>query len=230
MSPETLSATILTAFMAGLLGSGHCFAMCGAIAVSPAASGSQGALHTVLFNGGRLLSYALLGAVLAALAGTAGDYGRLAPWGLFLRWLAAALILLVGLKFLTGFDLLRPIERLGSSVWTRVSPWVSKTAALPPVAGRLAMGMLWGLLPCGLVYTALLLALTAGNAVGGGLVMLAFGLGTAPAMLGMGFAASAIGTIFRDPFVRRFVGGGLVLLAAWSAYQAWAMRLGAHAH
>lgn len=233
MTPLLDAPALVTAFLAGLLGSGHCFAMCGAIAATPAlGSPGKAARWSVplVFNSGRLASYAVLGTVVALLAAAPGGASGLAPsWGQALRLLTAAMILLIGLQFLTHWNLLGPLERLGGHLWARVRPWTARTARFGPLTGRLLLGLCWGLLPCGLVYSILLLAASSGHALSGALVMLAFGAGTLPSMLGMGFAGESISLFVRDAFVRRFIGAGLVLLSAWTIMTALTMSTGTHA-
>ena len=81
--------------------------------------------------------------------------------------------------------------------------------------GRTGLGVLWGFLPCGLVYTVLMTAASTGAAVNGALTMFAFGAGTAPAMMGMTVAAPALSTFLSDRLVRRIVGFSLIVLAVW---------------
>lgn len=231
--PSFDAPALVTAFLAGLLGSGHCFAMCGAIAATPALTRPDNAARwavPLVFNGGRLVSYAILGAVVALLAAAPGSSSGLAPsWGQALRLLTAILILLIGLQFLFGWNLLGPLERLGGRLWARVRPLTARTAQFGPLTGRWLLGLCWGLLPCGLVYSILFLAASSGHALSGALVMLAFGVGTLPSMLGMGWAGESISLFVRDRFVRRFIGAGLVLLAAWAMLSALSMQAGAHA-
>ena len=229
-----LAPTLFTALMAGLLGSGHCFAMCGGIAASgdlQAQSTGPRVVLVGLFNLGRLGSYAGLGAVIAGIAGVPAALGNGIPaWGVALRLLTAVLILLIGLQFLTGLALLAPLERLGGRLWARIRPASAQMARFQPPASRFLLGLLWGLLPCGLVYSALLLAAATADAMHGTLVMLAFGLGTFPSMLGMGLAAGSFGAFLREKLVRRFVGAGLVLLAAWSIHVLWLMQTAGAGH
>jgi hypothetical protein len=222
---------LLTAMMAGLLGSGHCFAMCGGIAGSLGlVSGGSRAGPALVFNGGRMASYMLLGAVVGAVTGAVGSAMGIPAWAMGLRVLTAIFIFLLGLQFLTGLKLLEPLERAGSRIWRRVSPFASRTAALPPALGRFTLGLCWGLLPCGLVYTMLLMAASTGAWHTGALVMASFGLGTMPSMLGMSLASGSIRIVLADRFVRGFIGGGLILLAVWSLVTLAGGTGAGHAH
>src|SRR5210317_2069525 len=108
-------AVLVTAFLAGLLGSGHCFGMCGGIAGSLGAlSGTNNrsiALPALQFNAGRLLGYALLGALAGGILGAAGEIMALKPLGKWLRGLTAVMVLLIGLRFLLDWRGLDLIEK-----------------------------------------------------------------------------------------------------------------------
>jgi uncharacterized protein len=212
-------AILVTAFMAGLLGSGHCFGMCGGIAGSLGAlSGAGGrgpAWPALQFNLGRLLGYAVLGALAAGILGAAGEILSLKPLGRWLRGLTALMVLLIGLRFLVDWRGLDLIEKGGAGLWRRIMPLAVRISQRHDWIGRLGLGVCWGFLPCGLVYTVLVTAASTGHAAAGALTMFAFGFGTLPAMLGLTLAAPALSAFLSDRFVRRIVGFGLVVLAAW---------------
>ena len=210
---------LITALMAGLLGSGHCLAMCGGIATSlgvstpnPERRARQWA--ALRFNLARIASYALLGAVLAALAGLGGQWAGQPAWGAWLRRLSAILIALIGLQYLSGWSVLAFIERAGSGLWSKIVATLRRLSGKS--GGQLMLGLAWGLLPCGLVYTMLLAAMSTGQAVSGATIMTVFGLGTLPSMLGAGLLGASLDAIRRSVAIRRMVGAGLILLAAWA--------------
>ncbi len=219
MSAGTLAPAVTAAFFAGLLGAGHCFGMCGGIAGGlGAASVGRGRawVSALTFNLGRLTGYALLGGVFAGIVGAGGAALSLPAWGSWLRLAGALLIALIGLQMLTGWRLLGFIERGGAHVWKVISPLAVRAASHPGPAGRWLVGLCWGFLPCGLVYTVLLTATSTGDFRDGAIVMLGFGLGTLPALMGLTLAAPALATVLQDQAFRRIVGAGLVLLAVLS--------------
>lgn len=218
MSFSALVPAVATAFFAGLLGVGHCFGMCGAIAGGfGAMSAGRGAVSAALaFNGARILGYAILGGVAATVLGLTGEVLALPQWGRWLRWTTAVLIALVGLQFLFNLGFLAVIERGGARIWRRLSPVVQSLAGAQNGGGRFALGLTWGLLPCGLVYTMLLTAASTGKFLEGALVMLAFGAGTLPALLGMTLWAPALASLLQDRLFRRLMGVALIVLAIWS--------------
>ena len=218
-------SALLTAFFVGLLGSGHCFGMCGGIAaglgsVSVRSETQPGAKphasSAFLFNLGRILSYALLGLISAWILSKAGAALNVPKWGMILRLLTTLMIFLIGLQFLFNWQLLGSIERVGAKVWKLVLPVAVRASSMPGGTGRLLLGLCWGFLPCGLVYSVLLTASAAGSPFAGAVVMLAFGLGTLPSMLGMSLAAPALSALLSDQWTKKLMGAALILLAVLS--------------
>ncbi len=225
MNPVFDLSTLLTAFFVGLLGSGHCFGMCGGIAAglgslpvrSESRSGKgQYTLSATLFNVGRILSYASLGLISAWILASVGQVLNVPLWGMILRLLTALMVFLIGLQFLSGWNTLDGIERAGAKVWKHVLPLAVRASSLPGGTGRLLLGLCWGLLPCGLVYSVLLTASAAGSPVSGAIVMLAFGMGTLPSMLGMSLATPWLAAILSDQWTKKLMGAALMLLAVLS--------------
>ena len=214
-------AVLVTTFLAGLLGSGHCFGMCGGIAGSLGALSGGGIGQRALiwaalqFNLGRLTGYACLGALAAGVMGMAGEISSFSAYGLWLRGITAMLVAVIGLNFLFSWRGLSFIEKGGAAIWRKIMPLATKTSQRHDWIGRALLGMCWGFLPCGLVYTVLITAASTGNAISGALTMFAFGAGTAPAMLGLTMAAPALSSFLSDAFVRKIVGFSLIILALW---------------
>lgn len=227
-------AVWVTAFMAGLLGSGHCFGMCGGIAGSLGAlSGGSDrslALPALQFNVGRMLGYAVLGALAGGILGAAGEIMALKPLGKWLRALTVLMVALIGLRFLLDWRGLHWIEKGGAGLWRRIMPVAVRISQRHDWLGRLGLGLCWGFLPCGLVYTVLMTAASTGSSLGGATTMLAFGAGTLPAMLGLTLAAPTLQVFLTDRFVRRIVGFSLLLLAGWMFMTLLAGASGAHSH
>ena len=178
------------AFLTGLLGSAHCAAMCGGIAVAtalparPQASWSSRLWQALAPNLGRIGSYTIAGAAVGGLgAGLLGalDLQAAAPW---LRTLVGAVLLLAAIRLAAP----RWAPRLPSGpavpLWQSLAPLRRAIPASGPWR-PLALGALWGWLPCGLSYTLLAAAWLEGSALHGGLLMLAFGLGTLPALVAL---------------------------------------------
>lgn len=189
--------TLVAAFLVGLAGSTHCLGMCGGIAGSLGAGIGDSSPHrrwlmALSFNLGRIISYAILGALVALLVFAIG-HGIAAPqWGMFLRLLTGAIFIAIACQLLLGWQGLRRIETLGGRVWPHVAPLARRLMPVRSPLQALALGGLWGWLPCGLVYTALLAAAGSGQPLQGAAIMLSFGLGTLPAMTGVTLFGQAI--------------------------------------
>jgi sulfite exporter TauE/SafE len=224
---------VAAAFLAGVVGSGHCATMCGAVAVAPAVAGGpppaswrEASMRRLQYNAGRIASYAVAGALAGLVGAFAGDsiravsamLGGALPAGALIRLLAAAMIVLVGLRLMCDWAWLRWPERLGGRLYAHIAPrathGVGRMAATPALR-RLALGALWGWLPCGLSYTMLLMAFAAGSPLHGAAVMSAFGLGTLPALLGIGLLAGSWRRI-RSPAANAAAGWLLVAVGSFA--------------
>jgi sulfite exporter TauE/SafE len=212
--------SLLAAGAMALFGSGHCVAMCGGISCALSAGLPESVRGSPLrmlpfvlaYNLGRLMSYVLAGALVGTLGTAAGDL--LPPvWaqGLGIA-VSISFIIALGLYLGDWWRGLTTLERLGSRLWRHLEPL---GRGLLPVTRRrkaFAVGLLWGWLPCGLVYAALALALVSGGAIEGALTMLAFGLGTLPALISLGFAGRWLAALRRSG-ARRAAGASLCVLA-----------------
>lgn len=164
------------------------------------------------YNVGRIGSYALAGAAVGAVGG--GLYGALPAGGhLFLQALAASLMLGIGLYLAGWFPRFAAMERVGIPLWRRLEPFGRRFLPVRHPGLALVYGAVWGWLPCGLVYSALLLTITSGGPVQGALFMATFGAGTLPAVLGAGILTRQLHRLTRVPRVRQAAGLLLVTLA-----------------
>ncbi|WP_194755633.1 sulfite exporter TauE/SafE family protein [Aliidiomarina indica] len=169
---------LLTALVMGLAGSGHCLAMCGGLAAAMGMHHSAARLF--LYNLGRISSYAIAGAIVgAALFSAAALYPNLL---IGFRILAGVFMLLLGLYFIRWRRVLLWIERLGSVLWRVIQPLSKKLPAQKTNTQVFLAGMIWGWLPCGLVYSALAWSALSASPMQGAAFMLVFGAGTLPAM------------------------------------------------
>lgn len=214
-------------FIVGLMGAGHCIGMCGGIVAALGANGPSGRL-LIGYNLGRIISYCIAGGLAGALVATvAGErYLSLMP---LLRTVAAALIILMGLYIAGWCSVLRHLESAGQIVWRRVQPLAVRLGQPQGVSKAIVVGMLWGWLPCGLVYSALGQALVSGSATTGALSMLAFGLGTLPAMLAGGWFSSRLARLLQSPVLRQIMGLGLIAVGVFMIWQIQQMN-GHHQH
>lgn len=197
-----MTGVALAALVLGLFGSVHCVAMCGGLAsvlsggVAPdlrkrsATAPRWGVLAG--FHGGRILTYALLGAIVGAVSLFAVEGPAFRTAQAVLRALSGALLVGVGLWLAGAFPAFATIERLGAPVWARLRPLASRLLPVAHPGQAVLLGAVWGFVPCGMVYTALALAATSGGPAHGALAMAAFGLGTTPALLSLGAMAERL--------------------------------------
>lgn len=198
-------------FIVGLLGGGHCAGMCGGIVgalsmQSPQGGGAAVRVH-LAYNLGRIGSYVCAGLLVGLLGQVAGKLPALQN----ALYLLASLMLVAMGCYLLGFtQFLAPFERGGQSLWRRIQPLTRRFLPVRGAAQALPLGLLWGWLPCGLVYSALATALAAGSAGQGALLMLAFGLGTLPNLLLAGLLLTRFRR-FAQASVVRAISGLLVM-------------------
>ncbi|WP_281545293.1 sulfite exporter TauE/SafE family protein [Grimontia sp. SpTr1] len=215
---------LIAAFTVGLLGAGHCLGMCGGVAaaVSMGTPQNQHKLPFLLFyNGGRLLSYGLIGAIAGGLVAGVVGVTQITQQLLWLRLAAAIMMILLALYIGRFWNGLAYVEKVGQVLWKRLSPLSTKLLPLRSPMAALPFGMLWGWLPCGLVYSALSWAAVAGNALDGLLIMLAFGLGTLPAMILVGSAAEATKNLLNNLIFRRISSLILLMYGIVTAYSVY---------
>ncbi len=209
--------SLLSALLAGLLGGVHCVGMCGGIvaAFSFRADGSKPPFRLHIgYNIGRVLSYMLFGALAGALGGSL-NLLEIRPLQTALYVLAQGVMILLGL-YLAGWNQwVLVFEKAGGALWTHVQPLFRKLLPVKNLPAALLAGMVWGWLPCGLVYSILVAALASGSATSGAALMLAFGLGTLPNLLGMALFAQQLQPFMQKLLVRRVAGLMVAGFGAW---------------
>jgi uncharacterized protein len=211
------------AFLVGLLGGVHCVGMCGGIvgALSLQIPGDRPKFPLQCsYNLGRILSYGVAGALAGALGAGSLMLGGAAQVRVGLYVLANAMLVALGLYLMGAWRGLAALERAGGIVWNRLRPLTVRLLPVDSIGRALASGLIWGWLPCGLVYSVLTTALFTGNPVSGALVMLAFGAGTLPNLLAMGVAAGRLQPLLQRRGVR--IVAGLVVLG-FGAVGLWRM-------
>jgi sulfite exporter TauE/SafE len=218
----------LAAFLVGLLGGVHCVGMCGGIVGALTfglAEEHRARLERMLplqlaYNLGRIASYTLAGALMGGLGVL---ITRLMPVQYAQRGLlavAGVFMILLGLYLAGWWRGLARLEAAGGVLWRRIEPLGRRLLPVRSPAGALALGLLWGWLPCGLVYSVLIWSVSAGGVGQGAGLMLAFGLGTLPNLLAMGLVASALARWARRAAVRQAAGA---LVIALGLYTLWGL-------
>ncbi|MFZ5522915.1 MAG: sulfite exporter TauE/SafE family protein [Pseudomonadota bacterium] len=201
--------SIIAVFLVGLLGGVHCLGMCGSIVgiftTQLPKDRARWPFH-LAYSNGRIASYTMAG----ALAGTMGQAGLLmrdaVPVQHLLFALSSLMLVMLGLYLAGLWGAVRRLENLGSGLWKHLQPYTVKLLPVNTVPRALALGGLWGWLPCGLVYSVLVTSLASGSAVQGALVMAAFGLGTLPDLLAIGLFWERCRKWVQSPRVRLAAG------------------------
>ncbi len=221
-------SSLLSAFAVGLLGGVHCVGMCGGI-VSTLSFGlpresrirlSAMVPFQLAYNLGRIFSYILAGALM-------GGMGLLLAQALPLYLAQKALYIMAGLfmialgLYLGGwwFGLTR-LEQVGGRIWHHLEPVGKRLMPVRNWRQAFVLGLVWGWIPCGLVYSMLLWTVSAGGVWQGAALMLAFGLGTLPNLLLMGLVAGGIVRWSRRAWVRQSAGVMVILFGLYSLWQA----------
>ena len=219
LSDSIVSGSLISAFLLGLMGSSHCISMCGGISAALGFQNEQKDWRLISYNLGRLFTYTVIGIA----AGLIGSEVTLAMplLGPGLRTLAGLLLMAMGL-YLAGWWMgLTKLEAAGQRIWRHIQPVTSKLLPINNHRQAFSLGLLWGFLPCGLVYSTLSWALATANWQLSGLLMLAFGLGTLPGMLITGFAGKTVLAFLRQKQARIVAAclmialGGLTALTPW---------------
>jgi sulfite exporter TauE/SafE len=216
-------STVAAALALGAMGSVHCVGMCGGIAGAlsvalPPEQRTRATLwtHQLGYAVGRIASYGVAGAF-------AGSFGLLladalgARGALGLRVVAAALLLMLGLQLGGWWQGLAALERLGGAVWRWIAPTVDATARNRSVLHALGVGAAWGWLPCGLVYSTLAWAAAGADPIRATLIMVAFGVGTVPAVALTGVTAARATQRLQSLTSRRIAGALIMSMALWTA-------------
>lgn len=215
-----MTSALLTAWLLGLAGSSHCVGMCGGIACALGLSGKPDIWTVLGYQLGRIAGYGIIGLLLGAV------FAQLMQWlpalTLILRTLAGCLLLAMALYSLRWWQGVGVLEQWGAKLWRplqqRLQPLIPASALWRP----LGMGLLWGWLPCGLVYSTLAWAVAQSDrGSDAALLMLAFGLGTLPAMFSAGFFAQQLRKLQGLLQFRLLLALLLVLMGGWTLWGAW---------
>ncbi|MBD2858208.1 sulfite exporter TauE/SafE family protein [Spongiibacter sp. KMU-158] len=240
MITEALSYS--AAFMLGLIGSPHCVGMCGGIAgvlanATPQQSASKTSEHYIpvverqshrsppsqygflaVFQFGRLLSYSLLGLIAGGVISGIASLGQLAlddlKWiTVTLRVLASLMLIAVAFSIAGWGQLSQRLEAMGNLLWKKIQPLTRALLPINNLGKAFSIGILWGFLPCGLIYSALAWSALSGSPMHAASLMFCFGLGTVPAVLSVSSIASLRPTHTSNPLIRSGFAIVLIIIA-----------------
>lgn len=220
----TSSFPYWTALLAGFFGGVHCMGMCGgvlgALSFGLPASVRENRWkvvpYMVAYNGGRILTYAIAGGIVGYVGALGGTFLEHYSAWTYLRSIAAVFMILFGL-YISGWWMgLQKVEAWGGRLWTHIQPLGKRLLPVRSHKAAFSLGLLWGWLPCGLVYSLLIWAFAAGGWQEGALFMLAFGVGTLPTLMTAGVLASDINRWVQDRRVRYIAGGTVIFFGLWT--------------
>jgi len=229
-SPQSLAS----AFILGLFSTVHCVGMCGGIIGALSLSlpddirqrRQRHVFFISLYNLGRILSYSFAGLVVGYIGAEAAAYTDMSGGPSILRYTGVVLMIAIGLYLAGWLPQLSKVERIGVPLWKLLEPIGRKLVPVTTMPRALLYGLVWGWLPCGMVYFVLVWALTSGSATQGALTMAAFGLGTLPSLLAAGLAVSSLKRFTQMKTVRQVVGVLVIAMATGSLL----MPMGGHKH
>jgi sulfite exporter TauE/SafE len=221
--------TVGAALLLGLAASGHCLVMCGGISAAlgfATAKDARGRPRRTLlmsYQLGRIASYSLAGLLFAGIFGSLISLLDIDSVRRTLRALSASALLLGAL---VAFGRLRdPGYGIGRKLWPRIAPLGRRLLPVASLPRAFAFGMIWGWMPCGFVYTVLLIATLQLSAVHGAMIMAAFGLGTAPALLITAFGAQRLAGLASLPAGKHVAGAVLLISALLTLFGPWLVHM-----
>jgi sulfite exporter TauE/SafE len=227
-----VDVSYIAAFMVGLLGGVHCVGMCGGVVgalclgLKPAAKNSLqqntwAALPYLLsYNAGRISSYTLAGLLMGGIGWLGSHLFDIYAIQQTLELVAAVFMLALGLYIAGWWRVLANVERLGGKViWRRLEPIGRRFMPVTTYRQAFSLGLVWGWLPCGLVYSVIIWTISTQSPLEGGLLMLSFGLGTLPNLLLMGVFASSLNQFIQQPWVRQVAGILIMIFAGIMFYR-----------
>ena len=218
---EGIAGSYITAFLLGLFSTVHCIAMCGSVIGALTLSlpndirENQAKMfpYVLNYNLGRLLSYSIAGAIVGLLSSPFIEFNG----HLILRYISIVVMISMGLYLAGWFPKFAYMERMGAPIWRWLQPIGQKLLPVRKLSQAFFLGTVWGWLPCGLVYAALAVAATVGEPGKASLVMLSFGVGTLPAVMGAGLFAGFLSALARVKHLRKMAGVLIIAMALATA-------------
>jgi sulfite exporter TauE/SafE len=227
---ELSQASYLSAFLVGLLGGVHCLGMCGGIVTAltfnvstqpknnPQAKKPAHFFFILLgYNFGRILGYTLAGGLVGGVGAGILSLTDIQTSRLVMSIIAGVFMIALGLYLAGLWQGISHLERAGQHLWKHIEPFSRAFIPATTVSKAIPLGLLWGWLPCGLVYTILIWTLSAGSMIEGALLMMAFGIGTLPNLLAISLISKSLIRWTQKIWIRRLagmmvVGLGLLML------------------
>ena len=218
-----ISISLLSAFLVGLLGGVHCLGMCGGIVAAltlglpeSIVNSRRMPVYILAYNTGRLASYTLAGTLMGGVGWLAVNWSQLHSVQIILQALAGLFMVALGLYLGGWWRGLAYLEYAGAGLWRHIEFRARRFMPVSTIPQAFVLGIFWGWLPCGLVYSVLVWSVSAGDPLYGGALMLAFGAGTLPLMMFLGTAAGRVAGWIRSQRARQLAG---LLVLVFGLYQ-----------
>ena len=215
---ETITGYYITAFILGLFSTVHCISMCGSVIgaltlslpIRIRKSRQKMLPYIFYYNLGRLLSYGLAGLIVGSFSSTiiAQANGHI-----IIKLIAMIIMIAMGLYLAGWFPKFAKIEQIGSPIWKKLQPIGKRLLPVQTLSRACLFGIIWGWLPCGLVYAALAVAATASHPINASMVMLAFGAGTLPGVMGISFFTDSLASMAKIKNLRQLAGLSIILIS-----------------
>lgn len=224
-----IEISYVAAFLVGLLGGVHCVGMCGgivgALCLGLEEKATQNKTRLALpyllsYNFGRLSSYSLAGILMGSLGWLGSHLLDIYALQKILEIIAAVFMLALGLYIAGWWKVLASVEQFGGKyIWRRLEPLGKRFMPVRKYRHAFLLGLVWGWLPCGLVYSVIIWTISTQSPLEGGLLMLSFGLGTLPNLLLMGVFASTLNQFIQQPWVKQVAGVMIMFFAGVMFYR-----------
>ena len=226
--------TLLASFIVGLSSTLHCLGMCSGISTvlflqnTKPENNLRVYKNALVYNFGRLFSYTAIG-LLAGVASQFVSQAFLLQGHFFLQVCSSIILILIALNIIGVFSISLILEKLAIFIWQPIKNLMKSFIPAKSPVEIFCLGLVWGWLPCGLVYSVLLLAVSSGNAIQSGLCMLAFGLGTLPGMLMTSVGSNIIKRGMQKP-VFKYISAFLIIIIALIPFKTAFIDHDQHAH
>ncbi len=223
---------LVSAFLIGISGGLHCTAMCGGISgmlgytTQQSKQRAEVFLFVLTYNTGRILSYTSIGFIAGGVSGWFNQHSMLAHSLLVV--LSSSLLILIGIQVSGVWRGLAILEKLGGRLWQFIRPLAISLFPIKTPLKALAFGMVWGWLPCGLVYSTLAWSMTSAAPLASALLMAVFGLGTLPWLLVTTFGGRQLKVFGAVPILRQIL--AVILIATGGFHLFSFLTTGAHHH
>jgi len=216
------------ALLVGFFSAGHCFGMCGGIVgvfstnlpLHHRMSPRHRLIYILTYNLGRIISYMSAGALIGYSISFFAVKSSIVLYSL--QIIAGLMLIAIGLYLANWLNLIKKTEVIGKLLWPMISPLAQRFVPFKSPLSALPFGIIWGWLPCGLVYSVLTWSAASGSAINGALIMLGFGIGTLPAMISMGYFSQQLKILIKNNKVR--IASALVIIA-YGSIMIWVASL-----